>query len=132
MWATSQRTAVWKEFMKCISLAIFALAMILPAPCASGVQQEPDAKASCAFILQALHDASELHPGMTRSDAERYFQLQEAGLQSRRGSFYVYRKCPYLKIKIYFELDPNVDEEFSPHDRITKSSTMYVESEIFD
>ena len=77
-------------------------------------------------IEQALKDFGNLKVGMTRQDVEVYFTL-DGGMNWRGETRYVYHKCDLIKVKITFELDPKMQNDFSVHDKVTKLSKLYLE-----
>jgi hypothetical protein len=70
---------------------------------------------------------------MFRSDVEKEFSL-DGGLFSRGQSFYVYRKCPSIKVRVTFELDPTYKgfATGSPKDRVQSVSKPYLELPVMD
>jgi hypothetical protein len=46
---------------------------------------------------------------------------------NRGESRYVYPKCDLIQFKVTFELDPNVQNDFAPRDRVTKLSELHVD-----
>ena len=92
-----------------------------------GLQAQPSSSgAAREQIGQAIGDFGHIKVGMTRQDVEQYFSL-DGGMNWRGQTYYVYQKCDLIKIEVTFELDSNVKNEFSPHDKITKLSKLYLE-----
>jgi hypothetical protein len=90
------------------------------------LQAQPERNCSaCAQIQQALEDFGHLKSGMNRQDVERHFIL-DGGMNFRGQSYYVYQKCDFIRIEVTFELDASVQNGFSPRDRITKLSKLYL------
>jgi hypothetical protein len=103
-------------------------------PTAGAIQnkQTPD-RNCCAKVLQALDAVNNLKKGMTRAEVEKVFRL-EGGLFSRNQSFYVYRDCPYIKVQVTFDLDPEYKDFVtgSPKDIVQSVSKPYLEYPVTD
>jgi hypothetical protein len=76
-------------------------------------------------IEQALIDFGHLKSGMTRQDVERYFVL-DGGMNFRGQSYYVHQNCNLIRVEVTFDLDPKLQNGFSPRDTITKLSKLYL------
>ena len=85
----------------------------------------------CEQIEQALADFGHMKVGMTRQDVEQYF-TPEGGMNWREETRYVNQKCGMIKVNVTFQVDNSVKNEFSPRDRITKLSKLYLEYPITD
>lgn len=87
----------------------------------------------CAIVTRALDAVDKIKKDMFRSDVEKEFTL-EGGLFSRNQTFYVYRKCPFIKIKVTFELDSSFKGFVtgSPKDRVQGISKPYLEYSVTD
>ncbi len=85
------------------------------------------------MVTRAIDAVNRIKTGMLRSDVEKEFRL-EGGLFSRNQTFYVYRICPYIKVKVTFELDPSYKDFVtgSPKDRVQSVSKPYLEYSVMD
>jgi hypothetical protein len=76
-------------------------------------------------IEQALQDFGHLKNGMNRQDVERYFVL-DGGMNFRGKSYYVHKGCNLIRVEVTFESDPELQNGFSPRDKITGVSNLYL------
>jgi len=81
----------------------------------------------CSVVTKAIEAAGRVKPGSTRQDIEKEFG-HDGGLFTMREAAYVYKLCPYVKIRVVFALDPagNGFEE-RPKDVVKSVSTPYLE-----
>ena len=106
---------------------MFVLVIIVAASVAANLPaQSPSGCSACGPIEQALEDSGQLTAGMTRHEAEQSFSL-DGGMNFRGQTRYVYKKCDHIKVEITFEEDRGVHNDFSPKDKITNRSKLYLE-----
>jgi hypothetical protein len=79
----------------------------------------------------ALSSAAQIKPGMKRKDIGTVF-IQDGGISFRTEGRYVFRECPYIKIKIKFSEDGATIGNESPEDVITEISSPYLEAPMKD
>jgi hypothetical protein len=92
--------------------------------------QKNDTAAHVQWVENALKDMQTIKVGMTRKDLLTVFTT-EGGISSPRSRQYVYKKCPYFKVQVEFELSQPGDRlTESPDDRIIKISKPYLEGTI--
>jgi hypothetical protein len=91
-----------------------------PAP----TQGPSNPPACCDLVEAALRDSQNIKVGTTRRELEELFQ-PGGGLQTSDKMNYSYRKCPYIRIDVEFELDPAADRP-SPNDKVKSVSTPYI------
>jgi hypothetical protein len=60
---------------------------------------------------QVLKDVSSIQSGMTRAELVRVF-MPEAGLSTRDGQQFVYRRCPYIKVIVNFHKPDDADVDW--------------------
>ncbi|HSA92808.1 MAG TPA: hypothetical protein VLE48_07340 [Terriglobales bacterium] len=90
-------------------------------------QSQDSQEQPCRLIAQALEAAKKLKPGMLRADIEKDFQL-DGGVSFRTQGRYLFRKCPYIKIDVNFDLEGATETPIlSPKDRIASVSRPYLE-----
>jgi hypothetical protein len=85
------------------------------------------------WIANALQEIQSVQVNMKRRDLARVFTT-EGGLSTRSSRVYVYKKCPYIKVKFDFQPaqgSENLSRE-SEDDRITKISKPYLEYPLTD
>jgi hypothetical protein len=103
-------------------------------PCGNAVQDRPSSPDECcAIVTKAIDSVNKIKKDMLRSEVEKEFRL-EGGLFSRNQTFYVYKNCPFIKIKVAFELDPSYTDFVtgSPKDRVLSVSKPYLEYSVAD
>jgi hypothetical protein len=111
-----------RKAIRCaIVFGIFSLCPMLLS--AQGAQAN---RTECAAVEEALRASLALKPGMTRAEVERAFAT-DGGMNFREKSFYVFKKCRYLKIDVEFTADPKVERAFAPTDTIKSVSKLYVD-----
>ena len=109
--------------------ALFLTSMFLIT--GADAQHKNSAPIQCAVVESALKDARIIHPGSTRADVERAFVV-DGGLIFPSPTWYVYRKCEFLKIEIEFQVNAKNNEGLSPTDVVTKVSKLYVDYPVRD
>jgi hypothetical protein len=109
-----------KWILVVLILACVSVGTNLPA------QSPPASCPPCGQVVQALEDLGSLKAGMTRHDAEQYFAL-DGGMNFRAQTRYVYKKCEFIQVEVTFEEDPDVRNDFSQKDKITKLSKLFLE-----
>jgi hypothetical protein len=85
----------------------------------------------CSVAAHALSSAAQIKPGMKRKDIGKVF-IQDGGISFRTEGRYVFRECPYIKIKIKFSEDGATIGNESPEDVITEMSSPYLEAPMKD
>jgi hypothetical protein len=108
--------------------------LMLWRPCGNAVEDKPSSpEECCAIVARAIDAVNKIKKDMLRSDVEKEFRL-EGGLFSRNQTFYVYKNCPFIKIKVAFELDPSYKDFVtgSPKDRVLSVSKPYLEYSVTD
>ena len=83
------------------------LLLFLCAPVSS--QGDSDAELT-RLISEAILETSAITVGMSRGDLARVFTT-EGGLSTRAQRTYVYRRCPYIKVDVEFEVEHLRDSE---------------------
>jgi hypothetical protein len=62
-------------------------------------------------IDQVLKDVSSVQAGMSRADLLRVFTT-EGGISTRDEQRYVYRRCPYIKVRVNFRRPADADDDW--------------------
>lgn len=83
------------------------LLVFLCAPASS--QSDTDGELT-RLISDAIRETSAITVGMSRGDLMRVFTT-EGGLSTRAQRTYVYRRCPYIKVDVEFEVEHLRDSE---------------------
>ena len=80
------------------------------------------------FIANALQEIQSVQPNMKRRDLAKVFTT-EGGLSTRLSRVYVYKKCPYIKVKFDFQAAAGTEKLSgdSPDDKIVRISQPYLE-----
>ena len=82
-----------------------ALSLILLLLLCTPVSSQGDSDAELTrLISEAIRETSAIAAGMSRGDLMRVFTV-EGGLSTRAQRTYVYRRCPYIKVDVEFEVD---------------------------
>ena len=115
---------------------LLILTSILIALTATGMAQGEKPKTDhdcCSIVTSALQAVDHIKKGMSRAEVEKEFRT-EGGLFTREETFYVYRKCPLIKIKVTFERDPSYKDfaTGSPKDRVLSVSQPYLQYPVMD
>jgi hypothetical protein len=98
------------------------------------VDSQPEIDISFTKEIDAvIRDVSAIKPGQTRKELSKFFTT-EGGLFQRTGQYYVYRKCPYIKVEVRFEKVGHMDDNLSgyPEDKIVSISKPFLEFSIAD
>lgn len=93
-------------------------------------QQAPKQSACCSIVEEALVSAGNIKPGMTRADIEKNF-VMDGGLNFNATSFYTYRECPLIKIRVDFSTWTPGGED-SPKDIVKSVSEPYLQYPVRD
>jgi hypothetical protein len=91
--------------------------------------QEPSRTPGCCSIVEgALEAVGRIKTGEQRSVLEKEF-VHDGGIYSRSETTYIYRACPYIKIRVTFALDPAYKDFVtgSPIDTVKSVSKPFVE-----
>ena len=94
--------------------------------CAAGEESQ-----GCQLVLEALHAAEKIRPGMVRADLQKDFE-SDGGISFPNEGRYTYRKCSLIKIDVEFDAKPVTEPlpkgatDFSPNDPIKKVSRPYI------
>ena len=105
---------------------IYAIVLAVLAFCAfSAQQQQPKQAAGCELVQRALRDTATIKPGSHRRDVEKLFNVA-GGLNTRLDTYYLFRDCSYIGVKVTFTADPSVKQEFSADDVVTAVSQLYL------
>jgi hypothetical protein len=81
---------------------------------------------TCGEVRQALDDSLQIHIGTTRREVEKRFK-EDGGATTREQTRYIFKKCAYIQIEIYFKLAaPRNSLNFSPNDIVIKVSKPYL------
>ena len=116
--------------MKSILLVIASIAVVSIVGFALQAQRNDDTAAHVQWVENALKDMQTIQVGMTRKDLLRIFTT-EGGISSPQTRQFVYKKCPYFKVQVQFELSQSGDKRTeSPDDKIIKISKPYLEGQI--
>ena len=82
-----------------------ALSLILLLLLCTPANSQDDSDAELTrLISEAIRETSAITPGMSRGDLMRVFTV-EGGLSTRAQRTYVYRRCPYIKVDVEFEVE---------------------------
>ena len=92
-----------------------------------------DHRGHVEWVASALKEMQSIKVGMTRRALLRIFTT-ESGISTPLSRQYVYRACPYFKVRVEFQTAKggNDSPKESPEDRITKISTPYIDWTIVD
>lgn len=86
----------------------------------------------CSLVARALSSAAAIKPGMKRRDVDKSFVQEVGGISFRIEGRYVFKECPYIKIKIRFSEAHETTDNESPEDIVTGVSTPYLEGSVKD
>ena len=116
--------------MKSIMLVIASVVVVGIVALALQAQKNEDTAGHVQWVENALKDMQTIRVGMTRKDLLTIFTT-EGGISSPRSRQYVYKKCPYFKVQVEFEVSQSGDRLVeSPDDKIIKISKPYLEGAI--
>lgn len=125
---------MWKYGnMLLLSALLFGLLIIgLPAR-SPGQRVGETAVDHTEWIANALKEIQSIRVGMSRKDLLKVFTT-EGGLSSRFSRTYVYKKCPYIKVKVEFQAAQGSEAtpRESANDKIVQISKPYLENPISD
>lgn len=116
--------------MKSVRLVIASIVAIAVLSFALQAQRNDDPGGHVQWVANAMKEMQTIKVGMTRRDLLRVFTT-EGGLSTPASRQYVYRKCPYFKVQVEFELSDGKTTE-SPDDKIINLSKPYLEASISD
>lgn len=90
------------------------------------------------WLDKVMQETRTVRVGMTRADLAKVFTT-EGGIYTRTQRLYVYRECPYIKVKVCFRAVPERrDKEGrilgreAPEDIITEISLPFLDYSTFD
>lgn len=109
-----------------LSLAVFV------SPLPSTPVQAGQGCSACSLVQRALSDAQELKSGMARKDIDAHNFIEADGMLFRDRTRYVYKDCDYIKVEIEFDIDPTIEQKFSPKDTIKGISKLTIDYPIKD
>ena len=78
--------------------------------CAAASAQSNSEAEFTRRIADAIRETSTITVGMTRGDLIRVFTV-EGGLSTRAQRTYVFRRCPYIKVDVEFQVEHLRDSE---------------------
>jgi hypothetical protein len=113
--------------MKSMVLLIASIVVVAVLALALQAQKNEDTADHVQWVEHALKDIQTIKVGMTRKDLMTIFTT-EGGFSSFQSRQFVYKKCPYFKVKVQFELSDKTKE--SPDDKIINISKPYLEGAI--
>lgn len=112
---------------RCAAIAIFVAAGMSSHAQAPG----PTVPSSCCSVVEdALRDILKIKPGMKRADLTAF--TTEGGLDFHIETIYVWKNCPYIKIKVSFATPASASPKDSPSDVITAVSDPYIQYPVRD
>ena len=91
-------------------------------------QQPAMNQAATEWVTQSLKAMQPIKPGMMGADLLKVFTT-EGGISTTRERTYVFRECPYIKVRVEFEVGGGREQ---PNDRIKTISKPYLEWAIAD
>lgn len=118
-----------RQIRLCLSMVLI-ICTTLPSP---NLAQQANDSSCCTVTAQALDAAQRIKKDMFRADVEKDFLL-DGGLFSREQSVYTYRRCPFIKIRVSFTLDPSSKDfsQGSPRDVVQAVSLPYIDYPVRD
>src|SRR5688500_7590532 len=115
-----------------ILLIAIVLVMVVSAAAMFPSSQSVGTNNHTEWIAKRLKEIETVKVDMTRADLLKVFR-EEGGIATRTWQRYVYRDCPYIKVKVEFEAVGEPEKRsYGPRDRITKISQPFLEWEILD
>lgn len=81
------------------------------------------------WVEKSLSIMQTIKVGMTRMDLEKVFE-EDGGISTRGQQTYVYRGCPYFKVDVRFEPDPEKPEK--ENDKIIRMTRPYLAPPVMD
>ena len=111
----------------------FAIALLLAATSFAAKQTTDTDEEHGKWILSVLESSETIKPGMTREDLLKVVTT-EGGTSTRFQRTYVYKDCPYIKVRVEFEAAANPDDGLTemPEDKITKISAPFLQYSVMD
>ena len=120
-----------KKLIFLLSICLAAMGVLGVANISTAQEQTSD----CGCAADVLADVQKLKTGGTRKDLRERFTT-EGGLSTIKARTFVYRKCPYIKIDVTFDL---TDKDYKgdrpgehPADKIVTISRPYLEYGVID
>ena len=112
---------------------IFAIALMLTATSFAAKQTTENSEEHTKWIASVIDSIQTIKPGMTREELLKIFTT-EGGLSHRRQRTYVYKQCPYIKVRVDFEAAANPHDALTemPEDRIVKISVPFLQYGVAD
>ena len=106
---------------------IFAMVFLFTTASVAPTQTTDSDAEHRKWIVRVLESTGTIKPGMTREDLLKVFTT-EGGISTRFQRTYVYKNCPYIKVRVAFEAAENPDDGLTekPEDRITKISAPFL------
>lgn len=84
------------------------------------------------WVAKSLKEMQTIKVGMTRGELLKVFTV-EGGMSSRTGEQFVYRACPYFKMRVTFQPDGKDTGYFGNlDDKITKISEPFLQWQVSD
>lgn len=112
-------------------VAVMVLALTsMPASAQNRSTSEPSSKC-CSVAVEALRDAARIKPGMKRADLAAMFARQE-GPDFIVETVYIWKSCPYIKIRVSFTLSDPKSQKESPSDIVKSVSDPYIQYPVKD
>ena len=112
---------------------VFAVGLFIAATSLAAKQKTDTDQEHTKWIASVMDSINTIKPGMTREDLLKIFTT-EGGLSNRRHRTYVYKQCPYIKVRVDFEAAVNADDVLAemPEDRIVEISMPFLQYSIGD
>ena len=86
----------------------------------------------CQEIQQAMRDSFAIKSGTTRQELEKLFE-EDGGATTRVETRYLYKRCPYIQVKVYFKpATPRDSIDPLPADTVIRVSAPYLASPAVD
>ena len=109
--------------------AVISLSLVLSALLVGGPRspQNGDSPSSgCELVEKALQDVHHIKAGISRKAVEKLFPLV-GGVNTRQQARYIYKKCGYIHIEIFFKPAPPANShDDSPDDTVIRISKPYL------
>ncbi len=117
-----------KLAIPCLMLLASAFNLIPPASSPPSQDQQSHIK----WVEASLTEMETIKVGMTRADLLKVF-MEEGGLSTRQSRTYVYRTCPYFKVRVEFKPIGEAQESVeSSKDEIVKISQPFLQRMVAD
>ena len=119
-----------------LAILLCALALIVSA---QSLRDSQKSEENTKWISDSLREMKTIEVGKTRADLLKVFTT-EGGLSTGLNRTYVYRKCPYIKVDVEFEVvgrtardaEGRVTLKEDDRDKIKSISKPYLELSIVD